>query len=153
MRKIVIAATLVTSMAVMTCCSGEDPFEDFIDNGNWTGGGMTPGGSGNSYTTGELATFDISLDNTSAEPETTAAEYFPEEEDALENNTFAIEVAIDLTNPSAKTENGVEVTVSGGHVTANHGTTKGICYVVSGTTANGSLTIVGDKKYAVRPNF
>ena len=42
------------------------------------------------------------------------------------------------------------MSVNGGHVTANHGATKKVCYVVSGTTTNGSLTIVGDKKYAVR---
>ena len=76
----------------------------------------------------------------------------PDEEDALENNEFTTEVSIDLSNPVAKTENGVEVTVSGGHVTASHGDTKKVCYVVSGTTANGSLTIVGDKKYAVKLN-
>ena len=70
----------------------------------------------------------------------------------MENNTFPTEVAIDLSDPVAKTDNGVEVTVNDGHVTVNHGTTKGICYVVSGTTTNGSLTVVGDKKYAVKLN-
>ena len=68
----------------------------------------------------------------------------------MENNEFTTEIAIDLSNPTAKTENGVEVSVNGGHVTANHGATKKVCYVVSGTTTNGSLTIMGDKKYAVR---
>ena len=55
-----------------------------------------------------------------------------------------------MSNPVTKTENGVEVTVNGGHVTANHGAEKKICYVVSGTTANGSLTILGEKKYALK---
>ena len=50
------------------------------------------------------------------------------------------------------TVNGVEVTANGGHVTANHGETKKVCYVVSGTTTNGSLTILGEKKYAVKLN-
>ena len=144
---------LVASIAVMTSCLGEDPFDDFVDNGNnnWNNGSM-PGGSGSSTTTGELASFDIALDLSSAEPTETAEEYFPVEEDALENNTFDTEVIIDLANPVAKSENGVEVSVKGGHVTANHGSAKGICYVVSGTTTNGSLTVVGDKKYAVKLN-
>ena len=152
MKKTLFYMMLVASMTVLTCCSAEDPFEEFINNGNngWDNGGNMPGGNGSSATTGELATFDISLDESSAEPTETVAEYFPEEEDALENNSFPTEVAIDLSNPVAKTENGVEVTVNGGHVSVNHGSAKGICYVVSGTVANGSLTVVGDKKYAVK---
>ena len=150
MKKILFHTILVTSALVMTSCSGEDPFDDFIDNGNWNNGPNMPGSNCNSATTGELTTFDISIDKTSAEPTETAAEYFPDEEDALENNTFTSEVTIDLANPVAKTENGVEVTVNGGHVTANHGSAKGICYVVSGTTTNGSLTVTGEKKYAVK---
>lgn len=109
-----------------------------------------PGGNGSSSTTGELATFDIAIDKTSAEPSDAADEYFPEAEDALESNEFTTEVSIDLSNPVAKTENGVEITVNGGHITANHGDTKKICYVLSGTTDNGSLTVLGDKKYAVK---
>ena len=145
---------LVASVAMLTCCSAEDPFEEFINNedNGWNNGTNMNGGNGSSATTGELATFDISIDKSSAEPAETAAEYFPEEEDAMENNTFATEVTIDLSNPVTKTENGVEVTANGGHVTANHASAKGICYVVSGTTANGSLTIVGDKKYALKLN-
>ncbi len=142
---------LVASIAVMTCCSEENLYDDYFDNSDWNSGSM-PGGNGSSTTTGELATFDISFDTSSAEPTETSTEYFPDEEDALENNTFATEVTIDLTNPVAKTSDGVEVTVNGGHVTANHGSTKGVCYVVSGTTTNGSLTVVGDKKYAVKLN-
>ena len=151
MKKVLIITMLVTSVSLLTCCSAEDPFENFTDNG-WNNGGSMPGGNGSSATSGELATFDISIDKSSAEPTGTATEYFPEEEDALENNSFPTEVAIDLSNPVMKTENGVEVTVNGGHVTANHGSTKGVCYVVSGTTTNGSLTVMGDKKYAVKLN-
>ncbi len=148
MKKILYFLMLAASIAVMTCCSKEDPFEEF-DNNSWNNEGSTPGGNGSSATMGELATFDISLDAVTAEPADWAAEYFPDEEDMLENNEFTTEVTIDLSNPVAKTENGVEVTVNGGHVTANHGSTKKVCYVVSGTTSNGSLTVLGDKKYAV----
>ncbi len=152
MKKIMMSAMLIASIAVMTGCSADDPFEDYNENGNngWNTGSNTPGGNGSSATTGELATFDVAIDRTTAEPTTVASEYFPDEEDALENNEFTTEVTINLSNPVAKTENGVEVTVNGGHVTANHGSEKKVCYVVSGTTANGSLTILGDKKYAVK---
>jgi hypothetical protein len=152
MKKIMFPMMLAASIAVITGCSKDDPFTELENNGGniWNNGGNMPNGNGSSATMGELATFDIALDAVTAEPIETAAEYFPDEEDLLENNEFTTEVAIDLSNPTAKTENGVEVTVNGGHVTANHGATKKVCYVVSGTTTNGSLTIMGDKKYAVR---
>ena len=154
MKKIVFFSILAASVAVMTCCTAEDPFEEYYNNGNneWNNGGNTFGGNGSSATTGELATFDIAINKSTAEPTTTASEYFPDEEDALENNEFTTEVSIDLSNPVAKTENGVEVTVIGGHITANHGSTKKVCYVVSGTTSNGSFTVLGEKKYAVKLN-
>jgi major membrane immunogen (membrane-anchored lipoprotein) len=151
MKKIMFFTMLVASIAVLTCCSAEDPFEEFANNNNngwsYNGGNMN---SGNSVTTGELTSFDIAIDKATAETTDAATAYFPDEEDALENNDFSTEVSIDMSNPVAKTENGVEVTVNGGHVTANHGSEKKICYVVTGTTANGSLTILGDKKYAVK---
>ena len=149
MKKILFNAMFAASLAVMICCTAEDPFEAYNNsNSEWNNNGNTSGG--NSVTTGELATFDVNIDKTSAEPATIANAYYPDEEDALENNAFTTEINIDMSNPVAKTENGVEVTVSGSHVTANHGSTKSVCYVVSGTTANGSFTVIGDKKYAVK---
>ena len=160
MKKIMLYAMLMASAVVQTSCSSEDPLDELLNDERWNNGNNTseynglngPVGNGNSTTTGELATFDISLDAMTVEPAEAATEYFPDEEDILENNEFTTEVAIDLSNPVAKTENGVEVTVNGGHITANHGSTKKVCYVVSGTTTNGSLTVLGDKKYAVKLN-
>lgn len=151
MKKILAISMLIASVVAMTGCSSDDPFAEY-DNTEWNTDNYTPGGSGNSVTTGELATFDIVTDKVTAEPADAVAAYFPDEEDALENNEFTTTVNIDMSNPTTKTENGVEMTVSGGHVTANHGSEKKICYVVSGTTSNGSLTILGEKKYAVRLN-
>ena len=37
-------------------------------------------------------------------------------------------------------------------MTADHGSEKGICYYVTGSTSNGSLTILGEKKYEVMLN-
>ena len=141
---------LIAFIATMAGCTAEDPFEEFVNGNAWNNGGNMPGGNGSSTTTGELARFDIAIDQTTAEPTDVAEEYFPDDEDALENNKFTTEVSINLSNPVAKTENGVEITVNGSHVTANHGSEKNICYVVSGTTANGSFTVIGDKKYAVK---
>ena len=106
------------------------------------GGDMMNGGAGGaSAGTGELLSFEVALDKTSAEPTSTVAAYYPEAADDISKKSFGTQVTIDMANPVAKTENGVEITVSNGHVTANHGSTEGVCYVVSGTTADGSLTI------------
>ena len=152
MKKFFVLTLTVITAVFMSSCSAEDPFNEYFGNNGWNNSGLTPGGSGSSITTGELTTFDIAIDQTTAEPTDVAEEYFPDEEDALENNEFTKEVSIDMSNPVAKTENGVEVTVNGGHVTANHASEKKICYVVSGTTTKGSFTVVGDKKYAVKLN-
>lgn len=143
---------LMASVVAMTCCTVDNPYEEYNNNWNNNEGMLNAGGTGNSATTGELATFDVAIDKATAEPTDVATAYFPDEEDALENSEFTTEIAIDLSNPVAKTENGVEITVSGGHVTANHGSEKKVCYVVSGSTSNGSLTVLGEKKYAVKLN-
>ena len=154
--KTMIKMMLLASTVMMTSCLADDPFSDGSNNWDYSwddnGSTTTPGSGGSSTTTGELTTFSVSIDQTSAEPTTTTSEYLPDEEDALENNSFTTEVNIDMSNPTAFTENGVEVTVNGGHITANHGSTKNICYVLSGTTTNGSFTVVGDKKYEVKLN-
>jgi hypothetical protein len=136
--------TMLASLAIMTACTSDDDILNTYVDSNTSNASST--------ITGKLSTFDISIDQSTAEPATAAEEYFPEEEDALESNEFTKEVNIDMSNPTAITEDGVEVTVEDGHVKADHGTTKKVCYVVSGTTTNGSLTIVGEKKYAVKLN-
>ena len=159
MKKVFIFLAIMTaSTAMLTSCSSDDPIENYMSGNNGFGpennepSGNTPSGNGSSAITGELTTFDIALDKTTAEPTDVADAYFPDEEDILENNEFTTEIAIDLSNPVAKTENGVEITVNGGHITANHGDTKKICYVLSGSTDNGSFTVAGNKKYAVELN-
>ena len=130
MKRMMFFTMLMASLVVLTCCSADDPLSDLYDDPEeWNqGGSLVPGnnGSGSSATTGALSTFTVNLDQTTAEPTATASEYFPEDEDALENNDFKTEVSIDLTNPMAMSESGVEVTVKGGHVTAKHGSAKGI---------------------------
>ena len=143
MNKTMTKMMLLASITIFASCSAEDPFSDINNwNSGW-GNTETPGltSSGSSTTTGELTTFIVNIDKSTAEPTNAASEYFPDEEDALENNSFTTEVSIDMSNPTAKTENGVEITVNGGHITANHGSNKGICYVLSGTTSKGSFTV------------
>ena len=148
---------LIASAAVMTACSSDDPFENaynYMDPGMLGPGGdmMIGGAGGASAGTGEMLSFEVALDKTSAEPTSTVTAYYPETADDVSKQTFATQVTIDMANPVAKTENGVEITVTNGHVTANHGSTTGVCYVVSGTTSNGSLTIDGKTDFMVNLN-
>ena len=145
------------SVAMLTACSSDDPFQDVTNFVNpdmqEPGGDMMNGGAGGaSAGTGELLSFEVALDKTSAEPTSTVAAYYPEAADDISKKSFGTQVTIDMANPVAKTENGVEITVSNGHVTANHGSTEGVCYVVSGTTADGSLTIDGKTDFEVNLN-
>ena len=148
---------LIASAAVMTACSSDDPFENaynYMDPGMLGPGGdmMTGGADGASAGTGEMLSFEVALDKNSAEPTSTVTAYYPETADDVSKQTFATQVTIDMANPVAKTENGVEITVTNGHVTANHGSTTGVCYVVSGKTSNGSLTIDGKTDFMVNLN-
>ena len=154
MKKILFSMMLMASVAGITSCSADDPFDSdyniVVPSGN---GGMANGGgnSGSSSAgSGELLSYAVAIDKTTSEPTTTVDAFYPEEEDDIAQNTFTTEVTIDMGNPTAKTENGVEISVNSGHITANHGSKKDICYVVSGTTTNGSLTILGDKKYELK---
>ena len=157
MKKIIFSMMLIAIMtAVTTACSSDDPIDGFNNqqptaDGQLSGGGNT-GGSGSTAASGELLTFAVAIDKTTAEPTEVASAYYPEAEDNVSQQTFATKVNIDMSNPVAKTENGVEITVSDGHVTANHGSVEGVCYVVSGQTANGSLTIEGNTSYEVNLN-
>ena len=102
MKKTLFFCMLAASITILTCCTAEDPFEEYYNGNNeWNNGGNMFGTNGNSATAGEIATFDIAIDKTTAEPTTTASEYFPDEEDALENNEFTTEVSIDLSSPVA----------------------------------------------------
>ena len=149
MKKMMILMMLA---ATLTACSSEDPFSDY--NNSWASGGNNGGGmsGGTSTATGELTTFTVNIDKTTAEPTDKADAYYPDAEDDIAVNSFTTQVSIDLSNPTAKTENGVTVTVNGNHIKADHGSEKGICYIVSGTTSKGSFTVVGDKKYEVMLN-
>ena len=154
MKKVMTMMMLLASTAGIVGCQTED--ESWIDE--WYGETVNDGGSsagaGSGTATagsGELTTFTIAIDQTTAEPLTTVGEYFPDEEDALENNTFAtlVNIRFDGSSVSYDSVDGVTITADGAHVVADHASVAGVCYRVSGQTANGSLTILGDKKYEV----
>ncbi len=153
MKKIMKLMTVLVAGLILQCCTTDDPLSD-NGMGTWTDN-MQAGMQGSGTVTagtGELLTFNVAIDKTTAEPATTAEAYYPEEEDNIANNSFTTEVTIiyDGNNVSYAGIEGVTVTADGAHVTVDHGSAKNICYVVSGTTDNGSLTIIGDKKYEVK---
>jgi hypothetical protein len=153
MKKMMKTMMLLASTAAMTSCNSSDPYSEFTDYGNYAGGTSAYTGGGSSAATGELTTFDVAIDRTSAEPTESAADaYYPNEKDVFSAGDYTTRVAIDLSAPVASTADGVTITVDGAHVIANHATTKNVCYVVSGSTHNGSLTILGDQKYEVLLN-
>jgi len=157
MKKVMYLAMCLMAMTAMQSCSTTDDDNDVwgvyppagdAPGGNNMGGGMASDGNS------ELTTFTVSIDKDTAEPQTAVAEFFPDEEDNLDNNSFATEVKIVFSDGSASydTTEGVTITANGAHVVADHGSAKGICYVVSGSTTNGSLTILGEKKYELKLN-
>ena len=109
MKKFSIYSMLAISVTMLTCCTQDDPYASLYNNFRGWDNTNTSMSNGSSSTTGELASFDIVIDKTSAEPQTTASEYYPDEEDVFSCSDFTTEVSIDLSNPKSKTENGVEV--------------------------------------------
>ncbi len=150
MKKTIFFAMLTAWMTVTTSCSSDDPLGSYNDNLPFDG--EIPGMQGNGSATagsGELVDFTVDIDKTTAEPANTATATYTEASDDISSHTFATTVNIDMSNPTAKEENGVTITVEGNDVTASHGAVEGVCYVVTGTTADGSLTIDGKTDYQV----
>ena len=152
MKKIMYAAMLFASI-VITGCSSDDPISEMFDNNNITPTNTNNGGSSAANaSSSELLSFDINIDKTTAEPTSTATAAYPEESDNFDKNSFVAIVNIDMSNPTSKEENGVTITVDGNDVVADHGSQEGICYVVTGTTNDGSLTINGKADFEIELN-
>ena len=141
---------LLTAVVILQSCSAEDPISDMYSVNN-TQQAATNGSSTMSGGSSELTTFAVEIDKQTAAPSTTT-EYYPDDEDRLSANTFETEVHIVFNGSTATCDavSGISIGADGAHLVADHGDTKGVCYVVSGSTDNGSLTIVGNKKYEVR---
>lgn len=154
MKKATMMTMLTACLTLTTACSTDDPLDDFNGNSSLVdnNGNNMNGSSSATAASGELLSFSVAIDKTTAEPTDAAAALYPEASDDISKNTFATKVTIDMSNPVAKEENGVTITVEGNDVTASHGSTKGVCYVVTGTTSDGSLTIDGKTDYEVNLN-
>lgn len=146
-------AAMLFASIVITGCSSDDPISEMYDNNSSTPTNTNNGGaSATNASSSELLSFDINIDKTTAEPTSTATAAYPEESDNIDKNSFVAIVNIDMSNPTSKEENGVTITVDGNDVVADHGSQEGICYVVTGTTNDGSLTINGKADFEIELN-
>lgn len=150
--KYIMFVAAMTMMIMTTACSSDSPDDDSTINNSSSSDTGSTNGAVTTTTLSTMRNFTINLDRTTAEPANNAAALYPAAGDSPSENTFGTIVNIDMANPVATTINGVTITVSGNDITANHGSTEGICYVVTGTTTDGSLTIEGDTKYGLNLN-
>lgn len=146
MQKLGFIALVVAGICAASC-SNEDEWEPDWNSGN------NGGGSSTSVTAsiGDLTSFSIAIDSTSlSESETIPSD----DEDYVENNTFNSVISIDYNGSEATVTGdveGVSVACDGAHVVVTS-TVKGVRYVLSGTTSNGSFKIYSEKKYALELN-
>ena len=154
MRQTKLFLISLLSIVGFAACSVEDTADMFNNPmGEMPSDFNGDGGNGTiTAASGELSTFDISIDRTTKEPETTVAATYPEATDNISKRTFGTIISIDMSNPADATEMGVTITNKDGHVTANHADVEGVCYMVTGATANGSLTIKGNTDYELMLN-
>lgn len=150
--------TLMAAAALMmlaTACSSDDPLSEDNSYSNIIDGNSSSSASSGSTaisTYAEMKTFTIAIDKTTAEPESAAAAQYPADGDAPGANTFSTLVNIDMSNPKDPAIEGVTITIDGNNVTANHGSTEGVCYVVTGKTTDGSLIINGNTNFELNLN-
>lgn len=145
----VMLLVVMTMMTMTTACSSDDPLSNdsiiYGDDNDSSEGSSS--GSSSTGTYSEMKTFTVAIDKTTAEPASAATAQYPEDGDALNTNNFGTIVNIDISNPVDPAVDGVAVTIDGHNVTVNHGSTEGVCYVVTGTTTDGSLIVKGDASF------
>ena len=153
MRIMLMAAAALMTLA--TACSSDDPLSEDNSYSNIIDGNSSSSASSGSTaisTYAEMKSFTIAIDKTTAEPESAAAAQYPADGDAPSANTFSTLVNIDMSNPKDPAIEGVTITIDGNNVTANHGSTEGVCYVVTGKTTDGSLIINGNTNFELNLN-
>ena len=153
MRITLMAAAALMTLA--TACSSDDPLSEDNSYSNIIDGNSSSSASSGSTaisTYAEMKSFNITIDKTTAEPESAAAAQYPADGDAPGANTFSTLVNIDMSNPKDPAVEGVTITIDGNNVTANHGSTEGVCYVVTGKTTDGSLIINGNTNFELNLN-
>lgn len=147
MKKFIYLAMLFASCFATTACTSVGDYEDIFQNYINTGGSASSNTAGQSASIGDLTSFDVTLNRTAlTEHESVPAD----DEDYIEytGNDFSstVTIAYDGNDATVSTVDGVNITKSGGHITVSS-TAKGVKYIISGTTANGSLKLYSDKKY------
>lgn len=153
MRIMLMAAAALMTLA--TACSSDDPLSEDNSYSNIIDGNSSSSASSGSTaisTYAEMKSFTIAIDKTTAEPESAAAAQYPADGDAPSANTFSTLVNIDMSNPKDPAIEGVTITIDGKNVTANHGSTEGVCYVVTGKTTDGSLIVNGNTNFELNLN-
>lgn len=153
MRITLMAAAALMTLA--TACSSDDPLSEDNSYSNIIDGNSSSSASTGSTaisTYAEMKSFTIAIDKTTAEPESAAVAQYPADGDAPGANTFSTLVNIDMSNPKDPAIEGVTITIDGNNVTANHGSTEGVCYVVTGKTTDGSLIINGNTNFELNLN-
>ena len=146
---------LMAAMAMMTtACSEDDALSIDSNSMNEVSGNSSNsyGGNTNSSLYAEMETFTVSIDKTTEEPTSEATAQYPGDGDAPSTNSFTTLVNIDMSNPVDAAIDGVTIKVDGQKVTADHGSTEGVCYVLTGTTADGSLVINGNTNFELNLN-
>ena len=153
MRIMLMAAAALMTLA--TACSSDDPLSEDNSYSNIIDGNSSSSASSGSTaisTYAEMKSFTIAIDKTTAEPESAATAQYPADGDAPGANTFSTLVNIDMSNPKDPAIEGVTITIDGNNVTANHGSTEGVCYVVTGKTTDGSLIVNGNTNFELNLN-
>ncbi|MFC2710838.1 carbohydrate-binding domain-containing protein [Hoylesella oralis] len=147
---------ITISILALVSCSTDDILNDDSNSTNPTNStGTNSSSSGSTPTTaGDLATFTIAVDSTDlSETETIPSD----DEDYLENNSFTSTISIVYNGTSASysgSVTGVTVDIDGADVTVNS-TVKGVNYVLSGSTSDGSFKMStgdNDKKFELTLN-
>lgn len=141
---------VMAAMALTTGCTSDNDLTNGTED--WYGGGGGNSGGTSVDSNSELLSFTVAIDKTTAEPSSAAAAQYPADGDAPSEHTFGTTVNIDMSNPTDPGVSGVTLTIDGNHVTADHGSTEGVSYVVTGTTSDGSLTINGNTDFELNLN-
>lgn len=147
-----LLTTAFVTMAAFSCTSSSNYFGEEGDNGFSNIGNGSGSESGIPTDAGDIATFDIAIDSTAlSETETIPID----DEDYLENNTFGSSISIKYEGNTASisgTVEGVTISTSGAHVNVTS-TVKGVMYILSGTTTDGSFKMQSsEKKFEIQLN-
>lgn len=165
-RNMTIAACMMMCFMAAACVDDSptsDPFDDLYgesdSSDNVNGSANSPGSASGQTSIGstDISTFDILL-NTAAlsESETIPTDESDEAyDDYVEHSTFGNTISIDYDGASATVTgavDGVTVNVDGADVIVEAGDTKGMEYVLSGSTTDGCFKVYGEKKFKLTLN-